>query len=242
MSEKNKIHIIDAGNTSLKVAQFENHSAIDLQRFNYNETGKINERLTAISTPVAITSVLSEKDTKKISDRLNSPFIITSDTPVPIQMNYETNETLGMDRLCNAVAASSIMESEYGIAIDIGTCVKFDLVHSSMGYMGGSISPGIQLRFNALNDYTGKLPRLSNKSGLDLVGTDTATSIRSGVINGLNAEINGFMEQYRERFKDLTFFISGGDANFFDIHTKNDIFADENLTLKGLYEIYRHNA
>ena len=108
--------------------------------------------------------------------------------------------------------------------------------------MGGSIAPGIDLRYKSLNDYTGKLPLISNKLNTQLVGNDTKSSIHSGVINGINAEINGLIEMYSEQFSGLTFFMTGGDARYFDIDSKNDIFADENLTLIGLYEIYQQNA
>ena len=108
--------------------------------------------------------------------------------------------------------------------------------------MGGTISPGIDLRFRSLSEFTGKLPRLSNKSGLNLVGINTETSIRSGVMNGMGAEIQGIVSAYESQFESLTFFVTGGDASYFDIHSKNDIFADENLTLKGLIEIYLYNA
>ena len=119
---------------------------------------------------------------------------------------------------------------------------KTSSTNSNREYLGGSISPGIDLRYKSLNDYTGNLPLLSNKSTTKLVGEDTNMSIQSGVINGINAEINGFMSSYAEQFDDLTFFVTGGDASFFELHSKNDIFANENLTLLGLFEIYRHNA
>jgi type III pantothenate kinase len=134
------------------------------------------------------------------------------------------------------------MKTKYAVSIDVGTCIKFDLVSCEEGYLGGSISPGIRLRYQSLNDYTGKLPLLSNKTSVDIVGTDTELSMQSGVINGIKAEINGVMDQYRSQYSSLTFFMTGGDAKYFDIHTKNDIFADENLTLSGLYEIYKYNA
>ncbi len=108
--------------------------------------------------------------------------------------------------------------------------------------MGGTIAPGIDLRYKSLNAFTEKLPLLSNKSALPIVGKDTKTSMQSGVINGMRAEIEGLVSYYESQFQDLTFFMTGGDANFFDIQGKNDIFAVENLTLYGLFEIYKHNA
>jgi type III pantothenate kinase len=179
--------------------------------------------------------------TAEIISRTNAN-LVNADTPTPVTIEYETQNTLGIDRLCNAVAIVSRLDSEFGVVIDIGTCIKFDLITKEGLYKGGSISPGIDLRYKALNDYTGKLPKLSNKSNTNLVGGTTASSIQSGVINGINAEINGLMDMYSMQFESLTFFMTGGDASCFDILSKNDIFADENLTLIGLFEIYKYNA
>ena len=140
------------------------------------------------------------------------------------------------------MAVVSLLKTENGLCIDIGTCIKFDLVTKKGHYKGGSISPGIDLRYKSLNDYTGKLPLLSNKSNTGLVGNDTETSIQSGVMNGMNAEIYGLIKMYSKQISDLTFFMTGGDARYFDFDSKNDIFADENLTLIGLYEVYKYNA
>ena len=137
---------------------------------------------------------------------------------------------------------SVLLKTAFGVSIDIGTCIKFDLISKNDGYLGGSIAPGINLRYRSLNDYTGKLPLLFNKSATQLVGNDTNSSIQSGVLNGMNAEINGLIKMYTEQYSDLTFFMTGGDARYFDLDSKNDIFADENLTLIGLFEIYKHNG
>jgi type III pantothenate kinase len=236
------VYVIDSGNSSIKVARFENDQLSELVRFTFLELDALAQFVTNPVAPCVLSSVLSEEDTEQLAKKLNAVTRIQSNTPVPLSNNYTSINTLGMDRLCNAVYLHNHMESAYAVAIDIGTCIKFDLVGKKEGYIGGSIAPGINLRFKSLNDYTGKLPLLSNKTSLDFVGTDTETSIRSGVINGIKAEIEGIMEQYRLRYSDLTFFMSGGDAKNFDFLAKNDIFADENLTLMGLYEIYQNNA
>jgi len=242
MSSENIVLAIDAGNTSIKVGRFQEDTLVGVHRFSKNQLNEFysfldeNKRL-----PSVISSVLSDSDTQKIVERSNS-FIVTTDTSTPINIEYGTKNTLGVDRLCNSVAIASLLKTEYGVCIDIGTCIKFDLVTKNREYKGGSIAPGIDLRYKSLNDYTGKLPMLSNKTSTDLVGNDTKSSIQSGVINGMNAEINGLIDMYSEQFRDLTFFMTGGDAIYFDFDSKNDIFADENLTLIGLFEIYKHNA
>ena len=128
------------------------------------------------------------------------------------------------------------------VSIDIGTCIKFDFVDENGNYKGGSISPGIDLRYKTLNDYTGNLPLVNDKSKTELVGNSTINSIKSGVLNGIQAELNHFIYLYSKEYQDLTFFVTGGDAVYFDFPLKNNTFVDENLTLKGLYKIYVFNA
>ena len=234
--------VVDAGNTNIKLGFFDDEQLIRVQRFDHNELHALKKEIVDSNCDgLAISSVISAE----ISDALlqiKDGLIISPATPIPIVNTYTTPETLGMDRLCNAVAVASTMQTEYGVSIDIGTCIKFDIVGKNEGYLGGSIAPGIDLRYKSLNDYTENLPLLSNKSKLPIVGRDTKTSMQSGVINGMRAEIEGLVSYYESQFQGLTFFVTGGDANFFDIQGKNDIFAVENLTLYGLFEIYKHNA
>ncbi len=236
------VFIIDAGNSSIKVARFESTQLIEVQRFPSGNLRKLKDFITINKGQYALSSVLSDSETNDIIEVIPEIILLETDTNVGMKINYGTTNTLGMDRLCNAVFAYKRMKTDYAVALDIGTCIKFDLVHKTNGYIGGSISPGIDLRYKALNDYTGKLPLLSNKTRPEHVGTTTNLSIQSGVMNGINAEINEMIEQYRQRFSSLTFFVTGGDAQNFDFLSKNDIFADENLTLIGLYEIYQQNA
>ena len=240
MGHKSKKLVIDAGNTLIKLAEFKGNSLVSVNPYTFEEMkfkfGNDSKTETIIS------SVLSEEKTAQIVQFFENSTLITNATNVPFSLEYKTKSTLGIDRICNAAYAVSMTTTEHAVVIDIGTCVKFDLIHKEKGYLGGSISPGIDLRYKSLNDYTGKLPLLSNKSGLALLGTDTETSIRSGVINGLKGELLQFMSEYKSQFKDLTFFVTGGDARYFDLDSKNDIFADRNLTIKGLYEIYKFNA
>lgn len=240
--QNTNVFIIDAGNSNVKVARFKGDELADLKRFPSNDLSELKGYLSQCTGNFALASVLSEEQTQEILAINNNILLIQTTVSIDMKVSYGTTNTLGMDRLCNAMYAFKRMQTEYAVVVDIGTCIKFDIVHKTDGYIGGSISPGINLRYKSLNDYTGKLPLLSNKSTTDLVGTSTQLSIQSGVINGMSAEINGMIDGYRDRFSSLTFFMTGGDAQYFDIRSKNDIFADENLTLVGLHEIYQQHA
>lgn len=234
--------VVDAGNTNIKLGCFENEQLVHVQRFDLSEIQALKSVISNSENAVlVISSVISDEITNQLL-RIKKGIVVSQNTSIPIQNSYETPDTLGMDRLCNAVAVAARMETSYGVSIDIGTCIKFDIVSKTDGYLGGSIAPGIDLRYKSLNDYTEKLPLLSNKTQTSIVGTNTKTSMQSGVMNGMRAEIEGLVHYYESQFQSLTFFVTGGDANFFDIQGKNNIFAVENLTLYGLFEIYKHNA
>lgn len=243
MPNNETLILIDAGNTLIKVGLIQNDQLIEVRRYTLDQTDDFHKfaKLKGASQFV-ISSVLSDSDTEKIVDSLENVFVISPKTPTPFTNKYDSPLTLGIDRVCNVSYVKSKIDTEYGVCIDVGTCIKFDIVDREGQYYGGSISPGIDLRYKALNDYTGKLPLLSNKTSLDIVGNDTKTSMRSGVINGVKKEVQGFLESYEEQYESLTFFVTGGDSKYFDLESKNDIFADENLTLLGLYEIFKHNA
>jgi type III pantothenate kinase len=235
--------VIDAGNTAIKAGVFQNNHLIETYRFSVKEINQIDTIIKQIQPDsYALASVMSEKDTQTIEARLGECYRIDKQVAYPINILYNTKETLGMDRICNAAAIKHLSPNHNCVSIDIGTCLKFDFVDDKGNYQGGSISPGIHLRYKALNEYTAKLPLLEDTSNCDLVGSSTATSMQSGVINGLKAEISSMIEFYTKQFGNLSFFITGGDARCFDFAGKNNIFVDENLTLKGLYLIYLFNA
>lgn len=243
MADYNSVLAIDVGNTLIKAGHFLNGKLNSVNRFS---TTNLNEFESWIKdfgdVRTAISSVSSSAQTDFILKIVKNATVINIDSNTPFLNLYESKETLGIDRLCNATFIHKAIHSGCAVSIDIGTCIKFDLVNDQNEYLGGSISPGINLRYRSLNEFTGKLPRVANKNDAKLVGSSTESSIHSGVINGMKGEIQNIMQQYETLYTNLTFFVTGGDAGYFELHSKNDIFADENLTLKGLFEIYMYNA
>ncbi len=244
MNTKKPILTIDAGNSSIKIGEFINDKLNKVKIFNLDKFKTFNEWLKNKGEHnIIISSVLNKEKTKKIIDILNNKNYcqLNLNTKLPIRIDYKTKETLGSDRICNAVYSALTTKTMHSVTIDIGTCIKFDLIGENKNYIGGSISPGIKLRYKSLNDYTGNLPLISNKSKATLFGNDTLSCIHSGVINGLQAEITAMILNYIKKFPNISFFVTGGDSSYFDYEIKNDIFVDSNLTLKGLYEIYKYN-
>ena len=167
-------------------------------------------------------------------------------TPLPIRNGYATPHTLGADRLAAAVGAAWLRPSADTLIVDAGTALKCDWVEGGHTFRGGSIAPGLRMRFEALHRLTGRLPLVTMSADaaapLPLTGDDTESAIRSGVLNGAVAEVNGFIEQYQARSPQLGVVLAGGDAHFFQPRLKGHIFVIPELVLLGLHRILVHNV
>lgn len=167
--------------------------------------------------------------------------VLDHNTPVPVKNLYLTPETLGKDRLAAVTAAHFMFRDTNVLVIDAGTAVTYDFINSRGEYTGGSISPGLSIRFRALNTFTGRLPLLE-KTEIDyLTGRNTEESILSGVINGIRLEIDGIIDEYRQTWPGMKTILTGGDTIYFEKILKNNIFASPNLVLNGLKLILDYN-
>lgn len=161
--------------------------------------------------------------------------LISSFTPMPFINGYKTPHTLGLDRMILVASAHEDFSGENVLIIDAGTCVTYDFKDASDIYQGGSISPGLQMRFNAMHEFTARLPHLTPvETEIDVIGRDTNEAMQSGVVNGLIAEIDGLIDWYKGKFGDLKIILTGGDGQFLSGRLKNGIFANSNFLLKGL--------
>jgi type III pantothenate kinase len=242
-NKKVEVIIVDAGNTRIKVAAFFQNEIVDSVSFQVAERLRFEQFISKYNfPPIFVSSVLSDSGLEEFFGSEISYTIMSKKSNLDIKIRYDTPETLGLDRLANAEAIQILQPKGNKVCIDFGTCIKFDFVNDKGEYYGGSISPGLRMRYEALHHYTGKLPFLETKNTVNLIGTNTQDSIHSGVINGMKGEIIQFMERYSQEYQGLTFFVTGGDMNYFEFVSKNNIFAHENLTLFGLYYIYLKNA
>lgn len=233
--------VIDIGNTLVKLAVFQNSEIVysisekDLTDLTLTEVYAKFDIKNAISSSVSVQNRVNELLKK------HNILALTHNTPLPLQLNYSTPQTLGLDRLAAVVGAKVQCDNNF-LVIDMGTCVTFDYVNSKNEYLGGAISPGFNMRFKALNSFTGKLPLINfDDNKLKLIGDSTETSIISGVYNGLKNEVLGVVREYMQQYNGVKIVVTGGDRNLFDLEPKNRIFADEFLVLKGLNEILNYN-
>lgn len=159
---------------------------------------------------------------------------------IGVNIKYLTPETLGADRLAAVTGARWLYPGVESLVIGGGTCITYDYVDALGSYFGGSISPGLNMRYKALNYYTAGLPLLArNENFAAGFGNDTTSSIISGVQNGIKHELKGFINSYSTQHKALNIILTGGDSIFFDSLLKNSIFApcikiEPYLVLKGL--------
>ena len=235
----NKWLVVDIGNSRIKFGVFENNKLL----FAGNGIEFLKERLEAHNFRASIvSSVASPEMTNSVINLLENPLMATTNLHLPIENCYLTPDTLGIDRLANAVAIHFLSKNSPALSIDLGTCLKFDFVNRQGQYEGGAISPGLMMRFKAMNHFTANLPMVEEWSNKRLIGRSTLESLVAGGLVGMENEIFGTIDRYQEENKDLKIFVTGGDLKYFDFERKNAIFADENLTLLGLKLILELNG
>ncbi|UMB60267.1 type III pantothenate kinase [Lutibacter sp. A80] len=237
--------IIDIGNTRIKIAVFNSDKLIYNEVITKNEfvnvTLKLVEKFNCKNAIISSVGILKKNEKDQIKAKINV-IELNSDTKIPFINNYGTPKTLGVDRIALVAAAVLKYKNKNVLIIDAGTCITYDFVTKDKKYLGGAISPGIQMRYKSLNTFTEKLPLLNAKEGLiSLIGESTETSIHSGVINGVISEIDSVIDKYRKKNKELTIVLTGGDVNFLSNKLKNGIFANPIFLLEGLNTILTYN-
>jgi len=237
--------IIDIGNTRTKVGVFSGEKLLKKGILEKGWSmkaldqwlGKRKIKNAALTTTAGVN--------KKIEEVLNKRFYylrLSHKTALPIANAYKTPETLGRDRLSVAVAAADLFPKKNCLIIDAGTCITCDFIDKKGVYHGGSISPGIEMRLKAMNAFTANLPLVQRKKLSQTFGKDTETSIRTGAQHGATMEIEGNIEHYTELYGRLQVLLTGGDAKYFAINLKTQIFVNQNLVLLGLNKILNYNV
>lgn len=167
---------------------------------------------------------------------------LDSNTPLPIQNCYKTPETLGKDRIAAVVGGFDLYPDTNLLIIDAGTAITFDLLNDKQQYLGGNISPGLEMRYKALHHFTGKLPLIGHQKFDKLYGTTTEEAILAGVQHGVVFEVDKAIDTFKDFYANLKVIITGGDAYFFDNKLKNSFFVNFNLTALGLNRILEYNG
>ncbi|WKW46664.1 type III pantothenate kinase [Myroides sp. JBRI-B21084] len=235
---------IDVGNTRTKVAVYENSTLQQLVITNNEKLVKnISKQIKGIENCVdIILSSVGNLSTETIEalKKIGNLMVVTHNTAVPFKNLYTTPTTLGIDRMVLAAGATLKFPKQSKLVIDAGTCITYDFINSTNQYHGGAISPGIGLRYKSLNDYTANLPLEKISELHPFVGNSTSTAIHSGVLNGVIAEIEAFIEHFRHQDENLTVILTGGNAEFLVNRLKNSIFANSNFLLESLFLLHQY--
>ncbi|RDI52322.1 type III pantothenate kinase [Flavobacterium glaciei] len=238
------ILVVDVGNTRIKAAVFEDATLFEIFVFSKIELQKNIKNILKNFEKITDLVVSSVGDVEKQSfldynNVLNVHFLSHEDS-FPFYNRYSTPKTLGIDRMVLAAGATLVFPNQNRLVIDAGTCVTYDFVDEKNNYLGGAIAPGLRLRYEALHNFTAKLPLLSLESPKDLIGTSTAESIHSGVVNGFVYEIDGFIDEYKARYSNFIIILTGGDTDFLAKRLKNTIFANSNFLLESLNQTFQY--
>lgn len=233
--------IIDIGNTRIKSALFKEGNVIWEETYSNLEQANLAWNDLDFSECL-ISSVRWNED--ELRRDLDFDFLfLTKSTPLPIQNGYGTPETLGLDRLAAAIGGWQLSKGEATLVVDLGSCMTFELVNNQNTYLGGAISPGLEMRAKAMNQFTARLPLIEvGKKPESHLGDSTKSCMQSGVWYGIAFEIMGQIQAYRAEFPEIKVFVCGGDAQSFDSLAKDHIFVVPNLVLHGLNCILNHNV
>jgi type III pantothenate kinase len=241
--------VIDIGNTFTKIAVFRQDELLQAGHFAEVESEMLLDLAVQYQVRKAIISSVktqTEHWRGPLAEKVDLMYFNVEMT-AGIRNQYKTPQTLGLDRLAAVIGAHQLYPGKGSLVIDAGTAITYDWVDAQGNYFGGSISPGLNTRYKALNYYTGKLPLVTADSKFDRdYGQDTATAIRSGVQNGIKYELHGFIDSYKKKERGLNIILTGGDSIFFDSLLKNSIFApyiknEPYLVLKGLNAAIQNN-
>ncbi len=235
--------IVDVGNTRAKYAVFDEDKivchGVVLRRYSSRIVRLVKGKYPVNSAIVTNTSDIGAE----LMNFLKSmPVFIHLDhnTPVPIQNCYANPGELGKDRLAAAVGAYTRFSGKNALIIDMGTCITMNLLADGK-FLGGNISPGLNMRLKAMHHFTAKLPSVPLGLPLEDIGTSTIHAMQNGAVKGAFREIETFIGEVHHKYGAINVILTGGDAVLFANYTKNKIFVSPYLVLEGLNEILKYN-
>jgi type III pantothenate kinase len=237
--------IIDLGNTQTKAAVFSGKELIKKFVFDknaYEEIKNILNLFPDIGQSIVSSVISRDEEIIRLLQKSKANLIqLDVNTLLPFTMLYKTPQTLGKDRIAAVAGGIALYPQKPLLIIDAGTCIKYNYLTADAEFIGGAISPGIEMRYKALHVFTDRLPELHlENNSAEVIGTSTNSSITGGVQQGALFEMEGYIEDFKQRHKEGIVLATGGNLSFLVDGLKNSIFAAPNLILTGLNEILLH--
>lgn len=236
--------IVDVGNSRTKCTIFDGCEPVahsSTRKLTAGMVGRLLQRHNINKSIVSLSGYINQSVVDYLIAYANA-FILDFTTELPIKNCYASPQTLGYDRIAVAAGANFLYPGMNALVVDCGTAITYELVTSAGEYLGGAISPGISLRFRALNDHTSKLPLIKPSRSYKLIGNTTETCIAAGVQNGVVAEVENYITQTRSSYGSLVVVLTGGDAKYLVGKLKNTIFVAPNLLAIGLNRILEYSS
>lgn len=233
----------DFGNTRLKCAVFHDQEFQTLEVLRSDSVDAVAELVNVYQPQNTILSSVIHHNTE-IEQYLASHtqfHLLHHQSKLNFTTPVGKPETIGADRLALVAAAVHLFPNHHNLIIALGSCITYNFVNIDHEFLGGSISPGMEMRFKSMHQLTAKLPLVGPEWNFPLIGYDTKTNLISGVVLGMAKEIDGIIDLYSTKYSKFNVLLTGGDLDYFAPHLKNKIFADPYLIYKGLYAISEHN-
>ena len=247
---------IDIGNTKIKSALFENE-----ELKNFYEIDNIDEFINSLKNKkidkASISSVVPKATVqieKYLNENLNIPvFIINAYSEFNLELNYDSIDTLGIDRLCSLEGALYLYKKSERVAqldsgvflvtVDCGTATTINIVKSPNIFIGGMIAPGFDTMINSLNINTAQLPVIDKSELTWDIGNDTNTSLASGIMNSVVGLIERALKILKEDYgaTKISIYLTGGNANIISDFLSAEHQVEKSLVLIGIKEIYKLN-
>lgn len=233
----------DFGNTRLKYGVFREEVLLLTGTLEKGILEEVKDLLKEFEPKHTLLSsvVKHDKSIEKFLEEHSRFLLLDAAVRLPFTVPVGKPQTVGADRLAIAAYVTEYFPAENNLVIALGSCITYNFINKYHWFLGGSISPGMQMRFKSMHDLTAQLPMVEANWEFPLIGYDTRTNLLSGVMQGMVEEIEGIIEKYEEKFVKFNVLLTGGDTANFAQHIKYKIFADPSLILKGLYAISKYN-
>ena len=234
---------IDFGNTRLKAAYFTGdifREEVNIENDSVETISSLTEKYNPVKT--ILSSVINHNPEIEILLASKTRFYkLSNQGKLNFNIAMSKPDSIGADRLALIAAACHIYPNKNNLIIGLGSCITYNFVNQQHQFLGGAISPGMDMRFRSMHEYTAQLPLVESDWNFPFIGYDTKTNLQSGVITGITNEIEGFVEKYNEKYGNFNVVLTGGNCTYFASQLKNKIFADVNFLFKGLYALSEIN-
>ncbi len=236
--------IVDEGNTLCKIAVVDKSEVLceaSAPEFDMAKAAELAEQFAVEQAIVASTRGGAEQICEQLREKIEKVLHFTSQTDVPIEIEYSSRQTLGADRIAVAVGVVCEMGIKDALVVDMGSAITYDIIENG-AFRGGNISLGVAMRFRALHEFTASLPLCGATEPNGEFGRSTKEAIEQGVMQGVLYEIEGYAERISARNVKKCIIFCGGDAESFVNRIKNAIFAPRKLMFTGLNRILEYNV